>query len=287
MRIALLHSTIRGDEKLLIKAAQEKGIELVPVDLRKQIFNPDSFDSNFDVALERCVSTTAGMHAISFFEGLSVPIVNSSSTANICVDKFATSMRLHQEGVPTIPFALAFSEAETIEAVDQLGGYPVVIKPATGSWGRLLAKINDQDALEAVLEHKSVLGSPQHKAFYIQKFIKKPDRDIRVTMAGEKIICAIYRETEHWISNTARGAKARNCEITPELREICLAASRAVGGGILGVDVFESENGLIINEINHTTEFKNVQRVTGVNVAGEILDYCVNVAKQKNQGEKS
>jgi [lysine-biosynthesis-protein LysW]---L-2-aminoadipate ligase len=279
MKIAMLHTTIRGDEKLLLDAARRKNIELVPVDVRKQIFNPQTWNETFDVVLERCISTTSGMHAISFFEAIGVQVVNSSRVANICVDKFTTSLKLHAAGVPTVLFAMAFTEQEAITAIEQLGGYPVVIKPATGSWGRLLAKINDQDALEAVLEQKSVLGSPQHKAFYIQQFIEKPDRDIRVTMAGEDIICAIYRETKHWISNTARGAQARECEITPELETICKAASNAVGGGILGVDVFETANGFIINEVNHTTEFKNVQNVTGVDVAGAILDYCVLVAQ--------
>ena len=279
MRIALIHSTIRGDEKLLIKAAKERKIELVQVDIRKQILNSDTWRDKFDVVLERCVSTTLGMHSITFFESLGVPVVNPSNVAQLCMDKFATSLRLQKLNVPTIAFAVVFSEEEASQAIEQLGGYPVVMKPATGSWGRLLAKINDRDALEAVIEQKMILGTPPHKAFYIQKYVEKNGRDIRVTTAGNKVICAIYRVSTHWISNTSRGARALKCKVDKELEKISVSASKAVGGGVLGIDVFETDDGYVVNEVNHTTEFKNVQAVTGVDVASVILSYCKEVSK--------
>ena len=279
MRIALIHSTIRGDEKLLIKAAKKRKIELVPVDIRKKILNPDTWKDKFDVVIERCISTTFGSHAVSFFESIGIPVINSMKVARVCEDKFATSLSLKRLKIPTVPFALVFTEEQAAKAIQQLGGYPVVLKPAKGSWGRLLAKINDRDALEAVIEQKMILGTPPHKAFYIQKYVEKPERDIRVTTVGEKVVCAIYRESAHWITNTARGAKAKAFKVNHNLEKISLAASRAVGGGVLGIDVFETEDGYVINEINHTTEFKNVQAVTKVDVAEEILRYCQGVAK--------
>ncbi len=275
MRLGLLHTTIRGDEKLLLEYTRSSGIDFEVVDMRSALLNPATFKNTFDVVLERCISTTIGMHALTFFSSLGVTTVNSIEVANICIDKFTTSLILQKNNVPTVPFALTFTEDETIRAVEELGGYPVVIKPSSGSWGRLLAKINDQDSLEAVLEQKMVLGSPSHKAFYIQQFIPKPDRDIRVTVVGDEVVCAIYRSTSHWISNTARGAQAETCKVDNELEKICNQASKAVGGGVLGVDIFETSNGYVVNEVNHTTEFKNVQRVTGVNVAGAIIDYCI------------
>ena len=279
MRIALIHSTIRGDEKLLLEAARSCGIELIALDARELVLNPLNLRDRFDVVLERCVSTTIGMHIISFFESLGIPTVNSSETARNCVDKFTTSLLLQQNNVPNVPFALAFTEKETLQAVEELGGYPVVIKPTLGSWGRLLAKINDRDALEAVLEQKQVLGSPPHKAFYIQKFVEKPGRDIRVTVVGGKAVCAIYREASHWITNTARGAEAKVCKMNKEIEDISLAAAKAVGGGILGIDLLEENGGFLVNEVNHTVEFKNVQRVTGADVAGAIIEYCKNLKK--------
>ena len=276
--IAMVHTTIRGDEKLLMDAAKPRNISLSVVDMREQLLSPYSWRKRYGVVLERCVSTTIGTHAISFFEALGTPVVNNSHTAGICVDKFVTSLVLKKAKVPTVAFAMAFDEPQALRAVSELGGYPVVIKPASGSWGRLLAKINDRDSLEAIIEQKMVLGSPSHKALYIQKFVDKPGRDIRVTVVGGNVVCAIYRGSEHWITNTARGAEAKPCPVDRDLKKISLAASNAVGGGVLGIDVFETDEGYVINEINHTVEFKNVQRVTGVDVAGAILEYCQGVS---------
>lgn len=281
MRIGLLHTTIRGDEKLLIEAARKLGVDIDVVDVRHEIFNPESYKVSFDVALERCVSTTKGMEATRFFEALGIPVVNNFQVASLCEDKFATSLALRLAGVPTPRFALVFSEGQAKQAVEQLGGYSVILKAPTGSWGRLIARVNDADALEAIIEHKELLGSPTQKAFYLQEYVAKPERDIRVTSVGGKAVCAIYRQNSHWITNTARGGEAQPCEISKELAQISLDAAKAVGGGVLGIDIFETEDGYVVNEVNHTTEFKNVQRVTGVDVAGEIIGYCTKTAREK------
>lgn len=277
--IGLLHSTIRGDEKLIIEAAKKRNVRIKLIDVRYEIFNRESYNIDFDVALERCVSTVKGTHATRFFESLHIPVVNSSAVATICEDKFLTSLMLQKAKVPTPSFAMVFTEEQAQEAIEQLGGYPVVIKPSLGSWGRLLAKINDSDSLEAVLEHKDVLGSPQQKAFYIQKYVKKPGRDIRSYVFDGKTICAIYRNSPHWITNTARGGVATNCPVTKELANLSEKAAKAIGKGILSMDVFETEDGLQINEVNHTTEFKNSEKPTGISISGAMIDYCVKIVK--------
>lgn len=279
IQIGLLHSTIREDEKLIIREAEKQDISLFVIDARYQVFNPDKWNNNFNVILDRCLSTSVGSQATLFFERIGIPVVNSSVVSQNCDNKFLTSLLLHEHKIPTILFALAFTEKEAKAAVEQLGGYPVVIKPVSGSWGRLLAKINDDDALEGIIEQKQVLGSPNQRVFYIQKYVNKPGRDIRVVVIDNKAICAIYRETSHWITNTARGAEAKNCTINTSISDICSKTSKAIGGGILGIDIFETNKGYVINEVNHTMEYKNVQRVTGVNIAGKILDYCLEVAK--------
>ncbi len=276
--IGLLHSTIRGDEKLIIEAAKIRNAKINLVDVREQVFNRETYKVDFDVALERCVSTVKGLHATYFFESLDIPVINSSAVAKICEDKFVTSLALQKAHVATLPFAMVFNETHAIEAIEQLGGFPVVIKPPLGSWGRLLAKINDTDALETVLEHKDVLGSPHQKSFYIQKYVKKPGRDIRSYVIDGKTICAIYRNSPHWITNTARGGVASNCPVTKELSSISEKAAKAIGPGILSMDIFETEDGLMINEVNHTTEFKNSETPTGVSISGAIIDYCVKIA---------
>lgn len=278
--LGLLHSTIRGDEKLIIKAAQKRKIKIKLIDVRQQIFNRENYRVDFDIALQRCVSSVKGMEVTYFFESLDIPVINSSAISKICEDKFYTSLILQRANIPTPPFALVFSVEQAKQAIEKLGGYPIVIKPIFGSWGRLLAKVNDEEALEAILEHKEVLGYPQQKCFYLQKFINKPGRDIRTFVINHETIAAIYRTSSHWITNTARGGKATNCPVTKELSQICQKASEAVGGGILSMDIFETKDGLLINEINHTTEFKNSEKPTGVSISGAIVDYCISYFKK-------
>lgn len=302
IRLGLLHSTIRGDEKLILQAARDRGVEVELVDIRTQIFNPETYRANFKVALERSVSTVKGNYAIRFLEAQGVKVVNSSAVASLCEDKFLTSLALQAQGVATPKFALVFTYEQAVAATEQLGGFPVILKPALGSWGRLLSKINDLDALETIIEHKEVLGGPQQKAFYFQQFVDKPGRDIRAFVIDGQVIAAIYRHSPHWITNTARGGQASNCPITPELAEICRQASQAVGGGILAMDVFEvgggrrgqgtrngrggkttQPAGFSINEINHTMEFKNSEAPTGVSISGAIVDYCIRLAKENEK----
>lgn len=279
LTLGILHSTIRADEKLLIAATQKNKIKTELIDVRNQVFNPQTYKPIFDIALERSISTVKGMYATEFLESIGIPVINSSKVASVCEDKFLTSLALEKAKVPTPKFALVFTLEQAVRAIEELGGFPVVIKPNLGSWGRLLAKINDMDALEAILEHKDVLGSPQQKAFYIQQYVKKPGRDIRVFTVGGKVICAIYRDSPHWITNTARGGVATNCPVTKELSSISEKAAKAVGGGVLAMDIFETDYGLTINEINHTMEFKNSEKPTGVSISEEIIKYCIKVSK--------
>ena len=279
IKLAILHTTIRADEKLLIEAAKSRGVHLETVDVREQIFDPAHQKFDFDIILERCVSTTKGTLAAEFFENIGIPVVNSLQVARICDNKFITSLVLEKAGVPTPAFALAFGEEQAKTAVSRIGGYPVVLKPISGSWGRLLARINDDDALEAVIEQKTTLGGPHHHAFYFQRYIEKPGRDIRINVIGGQVFAAIYRQSNHWITNTARGAVAMPCEVDEKLEKIAVKAADAIGEGIFGIDVFETKDGYMVNEVNHTMEFKNVQRVTGLDVAGAIIDYCIKRSK--------
>jgi [lysine-biosynthesis-protein LysW]--L-2-aminoadipate ligase len=276
--IAVLHSTIRKEEKLILDAARERRVDVRVIDIREAVFNPDTYQVDFDIALERSVSTVKGTYAAAFLESLGVIVINPSSVARVCEDKFLTSLLLSRARIPTPGFAMAFSVEQALQAVDELGGFPVVVKPPLGSWGRLLAKVNDVDSLEAVLEHKEVLGSPQQKGFYIQEFVRKPGRDIRAFVIEGEVLCAIYRESLHWITNTARGSAARNCPVTEELRQICRSVSQALGGGILALDLFETPEGLKINEVNHTMEFRNSEEPTGVRISMAILDHCLSRA---------
>ena len=206
--------------------------------------------------------------------------VNSYNVATVCGDKLLTSCALAEHHVPQPEVRVAFTEESALKTIEDMG-YPVVLKPAVGSWGRLLSKVNDRDAAEAILEHKAVLGSYHHSIFYIQKYVEKSGRDIRSFVIGDKCIAAIFRTSPHWITNTARGGTATKCEVTKELNDISVLAAKAVGGGIVAIDVFETKQGLMVNEVNYTMEYKNSITTTGVDIPAHMVDYILKVAEGK------
>ncbi len=275
MRVGFLHSLIRKDEKLLIEEFNKHDeVELVMIDDRKLSFNLAENNFDFDVVIERCINHSRALHALRLFESAGIKCVNSFHVASICGDKLLTSAALQDNNVPQPEVRVAFTEQSAIETIDDMG-YPVVLKPAVGSWGRLLSKVNDRDAAESILEHKTVLGSYHHSIFYIQKFVEKNGRDIRSFVVGDRCIAAIYRTSGHWITNTAQGGVAANCELNKELTDISLRAAKSVGGGIVAIDLFESGNGYLVNEVNYTMEFKNSIDTTGVNIPEHVVNYVL------------
>ena len=275
MRIGFLHSLIRKDEKLLLdELAARRGVEVEMIDDRAITFTLGQPRHDLDVVVERSINHSRALHALRLFESQGVACVNTSAVAATCGDKLLTSIALAEHGVPQPEVRVAFTEESALEAIEAMG-YPVVLKPAVGSWGRLLAKVNDRDAAEALLEHKTTLGSYHHSVFYIQEYVAKPGRDIRAFVVGDECIAAIYRTSPHWITNTARGGAATSCPITRELAALSLAGARAVGGGIVALDIFETERGLLVNEVNYTMEFKNSIAPTGVDIPGKIVDFVL------------
>ncbi|MDK1118729.1 MAG: lysine biosynthesis protein LysX [Anaerolineae bacterium] len=285
LKIGVLYSRMRVEEKWIFAALAKQGLDYVRLDDRVIHFDLEDPTPwrEFDAVLERSISYNSGLYALRILNAWGIPTVNTVAVAEVCGDKLTTSVMLAKAGVPQPHNKVAFSTAAALDAIEEFG-YPVVLKPVIGSWGRLLAKINDRDAAEAILEHKSILGSVQHSIFYIQEFIKKPGRDIRVLLVGDKVLTAIYRKSEHWITNTARGAEGQVFSITPEVETICLKAAEAVGGGILAIDLVEHpDKGLVVNEVNHTMEFHSAQPVSRVNIADEIVNYVVEIANASKE----
>ncbi|RME59479.1 MAG: RimK family alpha-L-glutamate ligase, partial [Candidatus Dadabacteria bacterium] len=210
-RIGFLHSLFRKDEKLLINEFRKyKDIELVMIDDRKIYFSLDKSPVDVDCVLERCINHSRALHSLRIFESFGIRCFNSYKTATICGDKLLTSYALKDAGIRQPDLRIAFTEESALEAIEELG-YPVVFKPAVGSWGRLISKVCDQSAAESIIEHKTILGSYHHSIFYIQKYIeKKNKRDIRTFVVGDEVIAGIYRYNDHWITNTARGGKVEN-----------------------------------------------------------------------------
>lgn len=280
VRLGILHSRIRLEEKLLVRALDDRGIDYDLIDVRRTSFDLEQSQpwTAYDVVLDRCLSHSAALATLQILESWNVPCVNSSDTVRVCSDKLSTSLALISAGVPTPRVKLAFTPETALEVMEEMG-YPVVLKPTVGSWGRLLARINDRHAAEAILEHKATLGSFHHNIFYVQEFVEKPGRDIRTFVVGEETICGIVRRSSHWITNTARGGESGACPLTPEIEALSQAAARAVGGGLLAVDLMETVDGrLLVNEVNHTMEFRNSIEPTGMDIPGRIVEYLLESA---------
>jgi len=283
IRIGVLCSRVRVEEKWILAALEKRGIDYERLDDRTiflDIEDPSPWQQ-YDAILERSISYTTGLYTLRILNAWNVLTVNTLAVAEACGDKLTTSAILARQGVPQPRDMVAFSPSSAIQAIEEIG-YPVVIKPVVGSWGRLLAKVNDRDAAEAILEHKAILGSSQHSVFYIQEYISKPGRDIRVIVIGDRVLTAIYRKSEHWITNTARGGEGELCPLTPEIEELCLKAVNAVGSGLLAIDLIEHpQRGFLVNEINHTMEFHTAQPISGIDIAGEIVEYMLALAKNR------
>ncbi len=284
LRVAVLCSRVRVEEKYIFQALEKRSVAYDHIDDRLATFDMDNAAvwQKYAAVLERSISFTSGLYALRMLNAMGIPTVNTAEVAATCGDKLLTSLALAKAGVPQPRFVTALSGESALQAMEEMG-YPVVLKPVIGSWGRMVTKLNDRDAAEAVIEHRETLGGPLHNVFYIQEYIEKPGRDIRAFVVGDQTITAIYRKSPHWITNTARGGKGEVCPVTPELNEICTRAAQAVGGGVLAIDLFEDpQRGLLVNEVNHTMEFHTTYPLTGVDIPGYIVDYLLAVAR----GEK-
>jgi len=278
-RVGFLYSRIRVEEKLLLERLEKRpGVEVVQINDGETFFDIAKKPAEVDVLFERSISYSRGLYVTRIFEAHGIPVVNTALVAERCGDKYVTSQILATNGLPTPRVLMAFDEESALQAVEAMG-YPCVLKPVVGSWGRLLAKVDNRATAQAILEHKSTLGV-NHQVFYIQEYVDKPGRDIRAFVVGEECICAIYRSSQEWITNTARGGVATNCPVTPEIADLCRRAAHAIGGGLLALDLFETGNGYTINEINHTMEFRNSIATTGVDIPEKMIDYVLAQAKR-------
>jgi len=282
VRVGVLYSRIRRDEKLLLNELRERDHEITKVDVRREGFNigePPEVMADVDLLVDRCLSTSRSLYTTQFAEAYDIPVINDHAVAAVCADKVKNSLVLEKAGVPTPNTEVAFSKDAALETIEEFG-YPCVLKPVIGSWGNLMAKIDSRSAAEAILEHKETLGHYEHKVFYLQEFVDKPGRDIRVLAADGEPIAGMVRSSDHWLTNAAKGATTEEIEITPEIAALVETASDAVGDGLLGIDIMETgvdedgtPSGYTVHEINHTVEFKALNEVTDVDVPSVVVDW--------------
>ena len=278
-KICIVFDRLRTEEKLLQKKAEELGYETSMIDAKITSFDTDSKPEKYDfgdVVLERCVSYYRGLHFTACLEFMDIPVINKFDVANTCGNKMITSMLLKKNNIPTPKTYFSFSAETALENFENIG-YPLVIKPIIGSWGRSVMPIKDKDTAEAVIENRQVTDGPQDRIYYLQEMIDRPPRDIRVITVGDQAVSAMYRKSSGGFkTNIALGADPELCEITKEIEDLCEKTSKAVGGGILGIDLMEDkERGLVVHEVNNTVEFKGLVKVSEKNIPKEMIEYAV------------
>ncbi len=294
MRVGLAYSRIHRDEKRLLAALEDRGHEVTRIDVRDHRFGLSETTapiSDQDVVLDRCVAASRSRYLGRFCEAAGVPVVNSPGTVATCADKVRTSLALSAAGVSTPATEVAFTPESALAAVESFG-YPCVLKPVVGSWGRLMAKVESRSAAEALVEHKDTLGHYEHGVFYVQEYVDKPGRDVRVLAAGGEPVAAMARSSDHWLTNAAKGAETEPFAVDGTVRELVARASEAVGGGLLGVDLMETGveksddtggdstgadgtggdgPGYTVHEVNHAVEFTALAETVDVDVADAVV----------------
>ncbi len=274
--VTILYDTIRWEEKALLEAGKKKNINIQMVDCKNLAIDLEKKPEDYGPVIQRCVSYYRNLHSTAALEGMGVNVINCLNTGIFAGNKLFTHMLLKKYGVPTPYAAVAFSKDAVIEHLET-HGYPKVIKPTVGSWGRLISKLNDKDSAEGIIESREAMY-PIYQVHYLEEFVNRPPRDIRAIMVGDKIVAAIYRTSGdgNWKTNMALGGTAEECKVTPEMEEMCIKAKNAVQGDIVGVDLMESnERGLVVHEVNNTTEYKNTVRVCGVDIPSLMIDYVM------------
>jgi [lysine-biosynthesis-protein LysW]--L-2-aminoadipate ligase len=285
VRVVITYDRVRAEEKALQRACKDLGVEARLVDIKdafiditKGEVNPEVLKG--DVVIQRCVGHYRSLYLTAIIESTGLPIINPFQTTLICGDKLLTTLALRRAGVPTPKTLIAFTREGALKALEEVG-YPAILKPVVGSWGRLVSLIKDVETAKVVIEHRELMY-PLYQVFYVQEFVKKPGRDIRCFVVGDEAIAAIYRYAApgEWRSNTALGGKAVKMEISDELRELSIKAAKAVGAHVVGVDCLESERGLLVHELNSVTEFRNAAPATGVDIAKKIVEHAISLAKK-------
>ena len=285
MELSIIYDKLRFEEKELYEKAKNKGITTNLVDAKPISFSTDINQSDIikgDIFLQRCLSHYRGLYITYCLEFLRRKVINKYDVNEICGNKLRTSLILAKSEIPSPKTYFTFS-AESFKELTNKLGFPLVLKPLVGSWGRGVFPIRNEETVNIIMEMREENDSALSRIYYVQEMIKRPPRDIRCIVAGDQIITAIYRYSavNEWRTNVARGGHTELAPITKELEDLVIKASNAVGGGILGVDVMEDKNkGFVIHEINSNVEFRGASLVSQVDIANSMIEYILTVFKK-------
>ncbi|HXT84331.1 MAG TPA: lysine biosynthesis protein LysX [Verrucomicrobiae bacterium] len=289
VKLGIFFDKLRFEERSLYETAIKNGIETNLIDSKSVILNTDNIVSNDldygDIILQRSISHFRGQLLTSCLELLGYKVINNSKIGEICGNKLLTSMILKKNNIPTPKSFFSFSSDSALEILNDqdIEKNPLVFKPIIGSWGRGVFPVRNKEIGKIIIEMRQESTSPFSNIYYFQELIRRPPRDIRCIVIGDEVVAAIYRyaSDDEWRTNVSRGGKAEMIKITSELEGVAIKAAKAVGTGILGIDLMEDDKyGLLVHEINNTVEFRGASSATGMNIAQKIIDYFLEMNKK-------
>ena len=285
VEVSIICDKVRFEEKALYEKTQKKGIKSKIVDAKTITIGTHSKKKDFllgDVILQRSVSYYRGLYLTASLEYLGFKVINRFEVGQTCGNKLITSIKLAENKIPSPKTQFAFSAESGLESIKN-NGFPLVLKPIVGSWGRGIYPLRDLETASMIIEMREEDDSPLSRIYYIQEMVDRPPRDIRCIVVDDQAVTAIYRYSSQseWRTNVARGGKVELAPITKEIENLALRAAKAVGGGILGVDMMEDKHhGLVVHEVNNTVEFRGAASVSNVDIPSEMIDYAVKLARK-------
>ncbi|KPV47190.1 MULTISPECIES: RimK family alpha-L-glutamate ligase [Acidiplasma] len=270
--ISIIYDYINWEEKQIIKKLQEENIEYNIINAKDEPLNITGKNSKIgDVAFIRCVSHRRSLYYSAILENQGIRTINSFNIFNITGNKIITSAYLYKNNIPTPESTVSFSKDAAIGVCNSYG-YPVVFKPASGSWGRMVSLIKNDNMAETIFSMNDMVN--ESGVYYIQRYVERPPRDIRAILINHDISAAVYRySNDGWKTNLYLGGKVEKAALSDYDREIIIKASEIFDAGVIGIDAMESPDGIKIHEINGRVEFKGASRVYGDKIINDVVNF--------------
>ena len=245
---------------------------------------------NFDVIIPRIASsyTRYGSAIVRQFEMQGVYTTTSSIALVRSRDKLRSMQLLARAsvGIPKTVFSRGVT-TDVNDLIEDLGGTPVIIKLARGTHGNGVVLADSKKAAKSVLQAFYVMDDDGTNIL-LQEFVKESaGLDIRAFVVGGKVVASMKRQSldDDFRSNLHQGGEGKTIKLTDEERKTAIKAAKAVGLPICGVDMMRSERGPLVLEVNASPGF-GIEKVTGRNVAGRILDYVEQNARGKRKRDR-
>ncbi len=230
-------------------------------------------DIGFSITIEQFLRRIT---VFKHIEMMGIPVVNPVEGLILARNKYLSLLMLSRNGIPVPKTAVVEDPYVAYRFAQSWGS--VVIKPIVGSMGFGALKLEDPDVAFVVARTLAQLGQP----IYVQQYVEKPNRDIRVFVVGSQVIAAYYRVQQgSWKTNIAQGARAVPMNrMDSELSEIAIKSCKILGLHYAGVDIAETKDGYVVLEVNASPGWKGLTIATGINPAVHIAKYVIELARR-------